>query len=138
MRIDAIFILQNLNEKTVWAGGLSWSLFGFALAPWLTQGMKRQSALTNFHTHKTGIMMLFWFLRCSEMCGWKQLYKSCYLFLLPRLVETAFFTEWHLILDVYVQHPGSSWRAASSAEFCGLHSLVHSLLYFGFQRWKWW
>lgn len=139
LRIDPIFILQNLNEKTVCAGGLSWSLFlVLPLASWLTQGMKRQNALTKFYTCKTGIIMLFCFLSGSEMCGWKELYKNCYLFLLPKPGETSFLTEWCLILEVYVQYPGSNWRGASSAESCGLHSVVHNCLYFGFQWWKWW
>lgn len=90
MRLDTIFILQNLNEKIVSARGLSWSLLlVLPLASWLTWGTKRQNDLPKFHTHKTGIMMLFCFLKCSEICGWKELYKSCYHYFLPRLGGTT-------------------------------------------------
>lgn len=104
-------MLQNLNEKTAWASGLSWFLFlVLPLASWLIWGTKRQNDLLKFHTHKTGIMMLFCFLKCSEICGWKELSKTCYYYFLPGLDETAIL--WWMIHDFRHVHvvPWHCWN----------------------------
>lgn len=106
----------------MWACGLSWSLFlVLPLASWLIRGTERQNDLPRFHTHKTGIMMLFCFLKYSVICGWKELCKNytCYYCSLPRLGETApLCCMAHDVSSVLVV-PCTGWAAASSAQCCG-------------------